>query len=111
MNVIVKLLENYMYNAPKCLFHLVTGWYCPGCGGTRAFYLFSRDIGYYPSVSHPLVLYTFFAFVYIGIRKICNHKYHPGTPLLWGALVLVLANFIIKNVCLFFHIDLLQMLL
>lgn len=111
MNVIVKLLENYMYNAPKCLFHLVTGWYCPGCGGTRALYLFLTGHWMLSFCFHPLVLYTFFTFVYIGIRKICNHKYHPGAPLLWGALVLVLANFIIKNVCLFFHIDLLQMLL
>lgn len=38
-----------------------------------------------------------FAFLYIGIRKICNHKYHPGAPLLWGALILVLVNFIIKT--------------
>jgi hypothetical protein len=21
---------------PKCLFHLITGWHCPGCGGLRA---------------------------------------------------------------------------
>lgn len=21
---------------PKCLFHEMTGWYCPGCGSTRA---------------------------------------------------------------------------
>lgn len=23
---------------PKCLFHDTTGWYCPGCGSTRAAY-------------------------------------------------------------------------
>ena len=26
-------IENYLY---PCLFHTVTGYYCPGCGGTRA---------------------------------------------------------------------------
>lgn len=23
---------------PPCTFHAATGWYCPGCGGTRALY-------------------------------------------------------------------------
>lgn len=41
-----------------CLFHLVTGYYCPGCGGTRAFRaLLAGDL--LQSLSyHPFVLYA-----------------------------------------------------
>lgn len=43
-----------------CLFHLLTGLYCPGCGGTRAvWYLLHGQI--LKSIQyHPLVPYTAF---------------------------------------------------
>lgn len=40
-----------------CLFHLMTGLYCPGCGGTRAVRaLFRGDLAM-SFQYHPLVLY------------------------------------------------------
>lgn len=47
----------WMIHMP-CIFQLLTGMYCPGCGGTRAVrYLligqFGKSLQY-----HPLVLYT-----------------------------------------------------
>lgn len=30
------LMELFRQGNWPCLFHLMTGWYCPGCGGTRA---------------------------------------------------------------------------
>ena len=38
MQALARLLQNYMSHAPKCLFHLVTGYYCPGCGGVTTPY-------------------------------------------------------------------------
>ena len=35
-------IENYLY---PCLFHTVTGYYCPGCGGTRAVCALFQEIG------------------------------------------------------------------
>ena len=40
-----------------CFFHAITGYYCPGCGGTRSFeYMVSGD--FFKSLYyHPIVLY------------------------------------------------------
>ena len=96
MQALARLLQNYMSHAPKCLFHLVTGYYCPGCGGTRALYLF-------------LTGHWIKSFLYLCIRKILDHKYHPSARLLWIALGLLAVNFVIKNLALVcFHVDLLQ---
>lgn len=27
-----------LFSSYRCPFHAVTGWYCPGCGGTRALF-------------------------------------------------------------------------
>lgn len=109
MQALARLLQNYMSHAPKCLFHLVTGYYCPGCGGTRALYLFLTGHWIKSFLFHPLVVYAFFVCFYLCIRKILDHKYHPSARLLWIALGLLAVNFVIKNLALVcFHVDLLQ---
>jgi hypothetical protein len=103
---------------PACLFHKVTGLYCPGCGGTRAFVYLIHG---HPLLSlwyHPFVLYMVFALVYYictGVRKaVFLRKYSasagsvPGlkTWPLWGALIVIAANFALKNIILLAgHID------
>ena len=36
MRILAELIESAGQGIYPCLFHLVTGAYCPGCGGTRA---------------------------------------------------------------------------
>ena len=48
-----------------CVFRLVTGFYCPGCGGTRAVLSmlrghFLQSLYYHPAVLPSAVLYLFF---------------------------------------------------
>ncbi len=40
-----------------CLFHAVTGYYCPGCGGTRAFEYMASGQFFKSLYYHPIVLY------------------------------------------------------
>jgi hypothetical protein len=42
--------------APPCLFHRLTGLYCPGCGTTRAFYHLVRGEPLAAVGSNPLLL-------------------------------------------------------
>ena len=43
-----------------CLFHLATGYYCPGCGGTRAIASLLHGQLFRSFLYHPVILYTAF---------------------------------------------------
>lgn len=43
-----------------CLFHLATGYYCPGCGGTRAIASLLHGQLFRSFLYHPVILYTVF---------------------------------------------------
>lgn len=119
MSVIKDFIYRILGFTPECIFHKVTGLYCPGCGGTRAVILFFRGEWLRSIMYHPMVMYLFVAFLYIFTRysiiayqKKHNKKAHPYRPSpwwLWGALVVLCINFAIKNIALlYFHTDLLQ---
>lgn len=119
MSIIIDFIYRILGFTPECPFHKVTGLYCPGCGGTRALILFFRGEWLRSILYHPMVMYLFITFTYILTRyaiayhqKQHNKKAHPYQPSpwwLWGALILLTVNFIIKNVALIcFHMDLLR---
>ena len=47
-----------MFRFPPCLFHLATGYYCPGCGGTRAITSLLHGQILNSFLYHPVVLYA-----------------------------------------------------
>ena len=120
MGFIYDFLENIFRHLATdgypCLFRAVTKIYCPGCGGTRAVYLLLTGHPVLSFLYHPIVLYTVFACVYIGVRFAINALIPPVgrnpfrlTPVwLWGALAILLVNWGVKNFFLLaLHIDLL----
>ena len=98
-----------------CMFHTMTGFYCPGCGGTRAVVaLLHGDIlmsFYY----HPLVPYSVFVYLLymvthtlqrLKIKNIKGLRFHE--QFFYVAIAIILLNFIIKNaVQCFWNIELL----
>ena len=90
---------------PGCLFLQLTGYYCPGCGGTRAVMsLFQGDF-LHSLLYHPVVLYTA---IVVGwyvlshtIELVSKEKYAIGMRYrdcyLYLAVAVVLVNWIIKN--------------
>ena len=87
-----------------CFFSTVAGFYCPGCGGTRAVKALCRGQFFRALWYHPLVPYLavgFGGFMVtqglhrVGIRLIRGWRFHQWY--LYGAVFLILANFILKN--------------
>lgn len=87
-----------------CLFHLLTGWYCPGCGGTRAVKYLLQGKLLLSFQYHPLVLYAAaIALVKLAsVAAVCVTKHREfelkhGKALMYGALAVVAVNWVIKN--------------
>ena len=52
-----QLVSNFFGQGFPCLFHLVTGLYCPGCGGTRAALFLLQGQWRESLFYNPIVLY------------------------------------------------------
>lgn len=112
-----------------CLFHLLTGFYCPGCGGTRAILLLFRGDFAGSFQYHPLVLYGVLVFGIEWVLFLASIG-RPGKPdkdgRVWqrakryclglerryrfwtlAAAGIVLINWLVKNLFLAAGIDLL----
>lgn len=90
-----------------CLLNKFTGLYCPGCGGTRAVEALFRGHFLKSLWYHPLVMYTVIIFggfmltqtmERLHIFHIKGWKFHEWH--LYGALVIVVINCILKNILL-----------
>ena len=99
------LLPNVM--PIPCIFKKVFGIYCPGCGGTRAVNALLHGHILLSLWYHPLVIYTIIVFgdfmltntmAKIPGLSIKGWKFHEWH--LYGALIIVVINFILKNVLL-----------
>ena len=104
----LKILYSLMFSiAPNgrtyitCMFHKLTGLYCPGCGGSRAVFLLLSGHPIQSFIYHPAVLFCAIGFLinyYLLLRKKTAYKFNYGW--LWTLLVIIIVNCIIKNVML-----------
>ena len=116
MDRVIEFFHWYKAAGYPCLMHGLTGYYCPGCGGTRSVMFLLTGHPLMSFVYHPLVLYAVAVAMYIFVRHIVDLVRHRGlrqryltTRMLWVALIIVLVNFVIKNLALILlHIDLLK---
>lgn len=101
-----------------CLFHALTGFYCPGCGGTRAVKALFHGRLLLCLLYHPLVFYcaalaVWFAVSYALYRLTGDKGYRRSLENRYVniGVVLILLNFLVKNMLLAVcGIDLLAML-
>lgn len=98
-------LEKYL---PPCLFLTLTGFYCPGCGGTRAVAALAQGKPVTSLIYHPFVIYTAavggWFMVSQTVERISKGRFAIGMKYrdfyLWIALGLVVVNFLAKNILL-----------
>ena len=105
--------------AMPCLLRTFTGYYCPGCGGTRAvdalLHLHPwRSFCYHPLVPYGAAVYLWFMISHT-IEKLSRYRLRIGmkwnSAWLWIALVILALNVLVKDgALLLFRIDLLQMI-
>lgn len=101
---------------PDCRFHAFTGFYCPGCGGTRAVRAlfggrFLAALRYHPFVAYLAATGGWFM-VSQTVQRISGGRAAIGMrhrdAYLWAALGIVAINFLLKNILLACGVDLLR---
>ena len=90
---------------PPCTLHEYTGFYGPGCGGTRAVFALFHGRLIRSFVFHPFVPYTAIVggwfMISQTIERITMHKLHIGMHFraiyMWIAIAIILVNCLVKN--------------
>lgn len=89
----------------ECVVHMLLGIYCPGCGGTRAVIAllhgeFLKSAWYHPFVMYTVLMYAWFMISHtlekLHVPLIKGMKFEPW--IMYGMLVMIALNFVIKNV-------------
>jgi hypothetical protein len=91
---------------PPCIFHKLTGLYCPGCGSQRAASAllhgqWTRAFGYnfLMVLSLPWIGYSAFAYTWnVFSPKKMNQAIFHSPVFIWTALTLVLIFWIARNI-------------
>ena len=92
------------FEMPPCVLSTYLRIYCPGCGGTRAVDALLHghvleSVWYHPIVMYTVVIFGGFMLTQslerLRVRHIKGMKYHDWH--LYGALVVLVCNFLVKN--------------
>lgn len=97
----------------ECVFLEKTGYYCPGCGGTRSLYMLLHGrplwaIWFHPFLMYVLILWAVFM-VTNGIEYLSKGRFRIGLQYRHRyvviGIVILLVNFILRDVLLHMGID------
>ncbi|MCR5421803.1 MAG: DUF2752 domain-containing protein [Lachnospiraceae bacterium] len=99
--------DSWMVYVPDCYFESVTGWYCPGCGASRALTALVQGKVFKSILYHPSVLYGMIVYLIFMIRMFFGKHFKPGSmkdgfilPYIYIGIALTLIQWVIKLVLL-----------
>ena len=90
---------------PRCIFHALTGWQCPGCGGTRAIYhlmhLHGSEALHYNAlvavlVPLALIYFVFWYWTLLGSGR--GPRLHLPRPVVVCLYLAVLIFGVVRNI-------------
>lgn len=92
------LFDPTVYPAPRCVFKLLTGLECPGCGSQRAIHAlfgghFGEAWGYNPAVFVALPLAALYAWPPRRLKPVLL-----SAPVLWGIVAAILLWWVFRNI-------------
>ena len=109
MNRLIEFIKLLMLGKLPCAFNALTGYYCPGCGGTRSVRALLSGHLLQSFFLHPIPVYVIIAVTFNLLLKIIKKDNYRFSPIwLWTALAVVIINVVIKNIMLLIGVDLLN---
>ncbi len=103
------ILEGYYFLNQKfglsipCLFHKITGFYCPGCGITRMLFSlielnFYQAFRYNPLTFILLLLFLIYKIIYLIGLIIYHHKLKINSLIYYLLIIITIGFGIIRNI-------------
>ena len=93
------------FGTRPCVFYTLTGYFCPGCGGTRSLRALLSGKIFVSAVDFPMIFYAAVIFAWFMISqtidRISGHRLPIGMKYrdtwVYAALVIVVIHFVVKN--------------
>lgn len=98
--------KDLLHSFPPCAIHAVTGYYCPGCGATRALIALLRGQLVRSLMYHPFILYVTagggWFMLSQTVERLSGRRIRVGLHFryiyVWIGLALIFGNMFIRNV-------------
>jgi len=94
-----------LFRVGSCAFYRLTGWYCPGCGGTRALFALLHGDFVRAIVCNPALVYTIIVILWADgclLAAVISRRARPLSlirpPLFYAIPVIAIAWDILRNV-------------
>ena len=109
---VLKLLQKVLFpqfvlsfGTRPCVFYTLTGYFCPGCGGTRSLRALLSGKIFVCAVDFPMIFYAAVVFAWFMISqtidRISRHRIPIGMRYrhawVYASLAIVVIHFVVKN--------------